>query len=98
MFKNVLFLFKQEQIPYFVELEVVNGADTNILTRSTPILLDTSEPSAGFVVDGLDYKMDAIYHGKQNEISGLILSSILGHVKYYKNALSCRIIKYLPAI
>ncbi|XP_072033446.1 LOW QUALITY PROTEIN: uncharacterized protein [Amphiura filiformis] len=59
----------QETTPYFVEIEAVNGAGIKTTTRSSPILLDSSEPSAGFVVDGLDFRMDETYHGNQHQIS-----------------------------
>lgn len=58
--------------PYFIEIQAINGAGTMISTRSSPILLDTSKPTSGFVVDGLDFMHDETYHGNQYEISGLI--------------------------
>ncbi len=60
-------------MPYFVEIKAINAAGTSTTTRSSPVFLDASEPTPGFVVDGLDIQLDEIYHGNQHQISGTLL-------------------------
>ena len=47
-----------------------NGAKLSVTEVTNPILLDVNGPSAGFVVDGVDYLHDKEYLGSTTEVSG----------------------------
>ncbi|XP_072048752.1 uncharacterized protein [Amphiura filiformis] len=59
--------------PYYVELQAINGAGVSVTTKSSPILVDSAEPSPGFVVDGLNFARDETHHGNTHEVSGTFL-------------------------
>ncbi|XP_072034301.1 uncharacterized protein [Amphiura filiformis] len=62
-----------ENQPYYVELEITNNAGSRNSTMSPPILLDNNVPSAGKVVDGVDFKFDKQFQGDTIQISGSFL-------------------------
>ncbi|KAI8510725.1 hypothetical protein Bbelb_116410, partial [Branchiostoma belcheri] len=51
----------QVEVPYYVQLKVTNNAELSSLFTSSPVLLDLTDPIAGVVVDGLDFKRDRSY-------------------------------------
>ncbi|XP_038050728.1 uncharacterized protein LOC119723897 [Patiria miniata] len=59
--------------PYFVQLLAVNQAGDSIQTQVGPIFVDLSEPTAGLVVDGMDFKMDLTDSGDRTQVAGTIL-------------------------
>ena len=59
-----------EKTPYFVKLVVKNGAGLMIADITEPVLLDTSVPVAGSVVEGTDFKEDVIWWGSTTEFKG----------------------------
>ncbi|XP_038050876.1 uncharacterized protein LOC119724026 [Patiria miniata] len=63
----------ETNLPYFVQLVAVNLAGDNIQSQVGPIFVDSSEPTAGLVADGMDFKMDMTISGDRSQVSGTIL-------------------------
>ncbi|XP_038062441.1 uncharacterized protein LOC119732930 [Patiria miniata] len=59
--------------PYFVQLSVFNHAGDSVLSQLGPIFVDSSEPTAGLVVDGMDFKMDMTDSADRTQVTGTIL-------------------------
>jgi len=62
--------FIQANIPYIVKFKVTNGAGLAIEEESTPILYDSSKPTAGKVVDGSDFLNDRVWFSSSKTITG----------------------------
>ncbi|XP_071960608.1 uncharacterized protein [Antedon mediterranea] len=56
--------------PYFVKLTTTNKASSYITTTSSPIFFDDSSPTAGLVVDGLDFRKDMPHISYVDHMSG----------------------------
>ena len=63
-------LFLQVNTPYIVKFIVTNQAGLSISKESAPILFDSSQPTAGHVVDGVDFINDKVWFGSSTTISG----------------------------
>ncbi|XP_022100316.1 uncharacterized protein LOC110984425 [Acanthaster planci] len=59
--------------PYYAQMSAVNNAGGSIQSQFGPIFVDSSEPTAGMVVDGMDFMMDVKNSKDRNQVSGTIL-------------------------
>lgn len=57
-------------MPYRVKLRVTNKAGHFVEDQSNPVFYDGSEPTAGRVVAGLDYKNDQVWFSSSLHVSG----------------------------
>lgn len=57
-------------IPYFIKLDVVNGAGLSISQVTSPVLYDNSAPTAGLVIDGTDYLSNVVWWGSTSQAEG----------------------------
>ena len=64
------FLHMQTNQPYFLQLSAINRAGDNIQSQLGPIFVDSSEPIAGLVVDGTDFRMDLTDSGDRGQVTG----------------------------
>lgn len=53
-----------------MKFKVTNGAGLAIEEESTPILYDSSKPTAGKVVDGTDFLNDRVWFSSSKTITG----------------------------
>jgi hypothetical protein len=72
-------LFLQVNTPYIVKFIVTNQAGLSISKESAPILFDSSQPTAGHVVDGVDFINDKVWFGSSTTISGDNIFSYNNH-------------------
>uniref|UniRef100_A0A1I8J5S5 GPS domain-containing protein n=1 Tax=Macrostomum lignano TaxID=282301 RepID=A0A1I8J5S5_9PLAT len=63
----------QPGVPYIVTIEAENRAELITRHRTTPILLDISMPTAGFVTDGSNFTEDAEYSGRSDSLRATLL-------------------------
>ena len=63
-------MFLQVNTPYIVKFIATNHAGLSISKVSAPILFDSSKPTAGHVVDGVDFINDKVWFGSSTTISG----------------------------
>ncbi|XP_033121447.1 uncharacterized protein LOC117120538 [Anneissia japonica] len=67
---NFYHLNLQPLTPYYVKLTATNRAGSSVEIMSSPILFDNSRPSAGLVVDGLDFMNDKSHSSFIDHMSG----------------------------
>ncbi|XP_078578634.1 uncharacterized protein LOC144863382 [Branchiostoma floridae x Branchiostoma japonicum] len=60
-------------VPYHVQLKVTNNAELSAVFTSSPILLDITDPTAGVVVDGLDFNRDRSHQNYTDKMEGSCL-------------------------
>ncbi|KAK6192291.1 hypothetical protein SNE40_003784 [Patella caerulea] len=63
---------KPERV-YIIKLEVENKAGLTLEAESAPVVYDASTPTPGLVVDGTNYKMDAVWSRSTSTVLGSIL-------------------------
>ncbi|CAH1258771.1 JAG1 [Branchiostoma lanceolatum] len=63
----------QVAVPYYVQLKVTNNAELSALFTSSPILLDNTDPIAGAVVDGQDFRKDRSHQNYTDRMEGVFL-------------------------
>ncbi|CAH1259269.1 FAT1 [Branchiostoma lanceolatum] len=63
----------QVDVSYYVQLRVTNNAALSALFTSSPILFDSTDPIAGVVVDGQDFKRDKSYQSCTDKMEGVFI-------------------------
>ncbi|XP_076085497.1 uncharacterized protein LOC143056293 [Mytilus galloprovincialis] len=63
----------QNDMPYKVKLRVTNKAGHFIQDQSNSVFYDGSQPTAGRVVTGLDYRNDQVWFSSSLHVSGIFL-------------------------
>ncbi|XP_052803271.1 uncharacterized protein LOC128233573 isoform X2 [Mya arenaria] len=58
---------------YFVSVEAVNNALLRTVAFTSPIIYDSSIPSAGYVAEGADIKEDVVWWGNASSVKGTVL-------------------------
>ncbi|XP_052806221.1 uncharacterized protein LOC128235438 [Mya arenaria] len=58
---------------YFVSVEAVNNALLRTVAFTSPIIYDSSKPSAGYVAEGADIKEDVVWWGNASSVIGTLL-------------------------
>ena len=58
-------------IPYLVELRIYNNAGLISHSQTSPVLFDNTRPSAGKVVEGINFRDDVVWWGETSSIEGM---------------------------